>query len=101
MKLYIDTTRRDKILVSLIEGGKKIKEVKSKGQVSSETALTLIESALNDMGFALSQIKEIEFEKGPGSYTGTRVGASIANALSLSLLIPVNGKQFTIESPNY
>lgn len=37
-------------------------------------------------------LKGIEVETGPGSFTGIRVGVSVANALGYSLGIPVNGK---------
>ena len=35
----------------------------------------------------------IEVETGPGSFTGLRVGVSVANALGFELDIPVNGKK--------
>ena len=38
-------------------------------------------------------LKEVEVEIGPGSFTGLRVGVSVANALGYSLNIPVNGKK--------
>ena len=36
-----------------------------------------------------SDIKKITVCKGPGSYTGTRVGVTIAQALSLALNVPL------------
>ncbi len=39
----------------------------------------------------LKEIKAIAVNQGPGSYTGTRVGITIANALGWSLAIPVVG----------
>ena len=38
-------------------------------------------------------VDEIEVDRGPGSYTGIRVGVSVANALGFALNIPVNGKK--------
>ena len=40
----------------------------------------------------IKDISEIEVNTGPGSFTGLRVGVSIANALGWALGIPVNGK---------
>jgi tRNA threonylcarbamoyladenosine biosynthesis protein TsaB len=39
----------------------------------------------------LGQISQIQVVTGPGSFTGSRIGVSIANALALSLDIPVVG----------
>ncbi len=38
-------------------------------------------------------LKEIRVNTGPGSFTGLRVGASIANALGFLLKISVNSKK--------
>ncbi|MBI2019279.1 hypothetical protein HYS95_01250 [Candidatus Daviesbacteria bacterium] len=38
-------------------------------------------------------LEGIEVETGPGSFTGLRVGVSVANALGFALGIPVNGKK--------
>ncbi|MFH1536127.1 MAG: hypothetical protein ABIC96_03620 [Patescibacteria group bacterium] len=38
-------------------------------------------------------MRGIEVETGPGSFTGLRVGVSVANALGFALNIPVNGKK--------
>ena len=40
----------------------------------------------------IKDITEIEVNLGPGSFTGLRVGGSVANALGWLLGIPVNGK---------
>ena len=39
----------------------------------------------------------MELNIGPGSYTGLRVGAAVANALGFALQIPVNGKDSAVE----
>ena len=39
------------------------------------------------------ELEGIEVETGPGSFTGLRVGVSVANALGFALGIPVNGKK--------
>jgi len=39
------------------------------------------------------EIKEIKVNVGPGSFTGTRVGVAVANALGFALSIKVNGKK--------
>jgi tRNA A37 threonylcarbamoyladenosine modification protein TsaB len=39
-----------------------------------------------------SDITSITVDPGPGSFTGTRVAVSIANALGFALSVPVNGQ---------
>ena len=53
----------------------------------------MVEKVLKGKGLTLKDIDSIEVNTGPGSFTGIRVGMSIANALSFSLKIPVNGKK--------
>ena len=46
--------------------------------------------------------KKSEVNRGPGSFTGLRVGVAIANALGFLLKIPVNGKRVgELEEPVY
>ena len=40
-----------------------------------------------------ADLSGIVFYKGPGSFTGLRIGASVANALASSLKIPIAGEQ--------
>jgi tRNA threonylcarbamoyladenosine biosynthesis protein TsaB len=50
----------------------------------------------------MDQIKEIEVNLGPGSFTGLRVGVSVANALAWTLKVPVNGKKIgELVKPKY
>lgn len=88
MKLYIDTSDREKIVVGIDE---KRFETKAKDQ-KSQKLLPFIVEVLKKEGASLEKIKEIEVNTGPGSFTGLRVGVSVANALGWGLGIPVNGK---------
>ena len=53
----------------------------------------MIMELLKAQSSKLQAITEIEVNPGPGSFTGLRVGAAIANALGYALKIPVNGKR--------
>ena len=91
--LYIDTSSSNKISIKLEVKGQ-IKEVYSESKIlRSEAALPLIEKLLEKNNLEINQIDEIKVVIGPGSFTGLRVGASIANALGYLLNIPVNGKK--------
>ena len=98
--LNIDTSSSAENSVSLFEGNKKISAVKSKLQ-SSQVLIPMIEQILKKRKLKVSDIKEIKINTGPGSFTGLRVGISVANAISWLLKIPINGKQKLIPEPKY
>lgn len=60
---------------------------------SEQIVLFLIDALLKKHSLALDQIEAIEVDTGPGSFTGIRVGIAVAQALSFSLNIPINGKK--------
>ena len=91
MKLFIDTSDREKIVVGV---GDKRFETKAK-EGASQRLLPFIDEVLKKEGISFKDIKEIEVDTGPGSFTGLRVGVSVANALGWGLGIPVNGKNIS------
>lgn len=100
MILAIDTSDMKKVKVSLKDGDKVVKSLSAKNKYGSQVLLPLISKLLRTMNYeqhtAISwqkTLKAIEVAKGPGSFTGIRVGVSVANALGYSLGIPVNQKK--------
>lgn len=87
MKLYIDTADAEEIIVGL--GGKKYSTIAR--QKKSQKLLPFIDQLLTKEKIKTTEITEIEVNSGPGSYTGIRVGMSVALALGWALDIPVNG----------
>lgn len=55
----------------------------------AETIHTEIKELLESKDKSLSQLQGIVIYKGPGSFTGLRIGFSVANALADSLKIPI------------
>lgn len=55
----------------------------------AETIHTKIDDVLQAQGKGLADIEAILIYKGPGSFTGLRIGMSVANALAHSLGIPI------------
>ena len=89
--LYIDTTKRETVTVRLEIDGKKYR--KTVNNTQTQEVLPLIEKLLKEKKIKFNQINRIKVNTGPGSFTGVRVGVSIANALSFALKIPVNNKK--------
>ena len=55
----------------------------------AETLHSTLQKLLADNGKKLHDIQGIVVFKGPGSFTGLRIGITVANALSYSLNIPI------------
>lgn len=55
----------------------------------AETIHRTIDEVCAEQGYDMSQIEGIVFFKGPGSFTGLRIGGSVANALAYSLEVAV------------
>ena len=92
MILWINTSDRKKIEVALKKEGEIVNSKFAENDFGSQVLLNLIIDILKEKNLKFSDLRGIEIEKGPGSYTGLKVGASVANALGFSLSIPVNGK---------
>ncbi|MBI2593178.1 tRNA (adenosine(37)-N6)-threonylcarbamoyltransferase complex dimerization subunit type 1 TsaB [Candidatus Daviesbacteria bacterium] len=93
MILWINSADREKIEVALKKEGEIIGFKFAENDFGSQVLLNLITEILKENNLEFKDLKGIKVEKGPGSYTGLKVGASIANALGFALGIPVNGKK--------
>ncbi len=94
--LTIDTSKPNMVSVSLITSEKDLRK-ESEQKFGSQVLLNLIEEILKEAELKLQNLDEIKVATGPGSYTGLRVGAAVANALGYSLGIPVNGKKMEVD----
>jgi L-threonylcarbamoyladenylate synthase len=91
--LLIDTADNKKNIVGLKINGKKYFLTKDVSSNRTQVILPMINEILKKHKLTLSGLSAIEINIGPGSYTGLRVGLSIANTLSFSLKIPINGRK--------
>ena len=104
--LNIETATKN-CSVSLAKDGKTIltREIAEQGYSHAEKLHVFIEEILKETGITVRDIKAIAVSKGPGSYTGLRIGVSTAKGLCYALGIPlisvdtlqVLAKQVTIE----
>lgn len=91
--IYIDTASNQEIIVRLEIDNKKFEKKEKIGKEKDQVVLSLIDQLLKEHKLSFSDMTDIQVNEGPGSFTGLRVGISIANALSYALKIPVNGKK--------
>ncbi len=100
VRLFLDTTDSNTARVVLECEGKRFEKAAQSPNMKSQMVLPLIEALLQENNLKLTDITEIAVHPGPGSFTGLRVGVSVANALSVLLGIPVNGSH-TLAIPAY
>jgi tRNA threonylcarbamoyladenosine biosynthesis protein TsaB len=100
MKLYIDTSSSEKIVIGLDE-----KRFETDARVKKAQALLpFIVETLKKEKKTVKDITQVEVYPGPGSFTGLRVGVSVANAMGWSLGVPVNGREVSLKGlvkPDY
>lgn len=90
--LTIDTSSMSLTRISLRIDGRVVSMDSDSRVLKSQMTLPLIESLLQKENLKFTDITDISVNTGPGSFTGVRVGISIANTLSFLYNIPVNGK---------
>lgn len=87
--LYIDTSS-SYLYSAIVEDNTILGEIKEEyGQSLSEVALPRIVSIFNDNNIKPEDIDKIIVVNGPGSFTGIRIGITIAKVYSWSLNIPI------------
>lgn len=98
--LCIDTSSNKKTIVEL-KIGKEVVKKENTLIPASQNLLPLIDEILKENNLTPHDLTEISVHTGPGSFTGLRVGVSIANTLATELHIPINGKKNEIASISY
>lgn len=86
--LFIDT-HNSSILVALTDGKTVIKSEKESNFSHSKLLLPTFKTLLNNNKISLKDINEIIVVNGPGSFTGIRIGLSVAKTLAYCLNIPI------------
>ena len=91
--LCIDTSAINSAKVAVVIDGKRFEKASESKVVKSQMVLPMIEEILAQHKLKLTDITAITVATGPGSFTGLRVGATVANVLGYLLDIPVNRKK--------
>ena len=88
--LNIETSTKN-CSVSLSENGKVItlKEINDGNYSHAEKLHVFIDSVLKETNITIQQLNAVAISKGPGSFTGLRIGVSAAKGLCFALDIPL------------
>jgi tRNA threonylcarbamoyladenosine biosynthesis protein TsaB len=90
MKILAIRTDKPEAELYLLEDVKKLAELKWQAHLKlAETLNSRIEEILNKLSILYEDLDAIAVYKGPGSFTGLRIGISAANALAYSLGVPI------------
>jgi universal bacterial protein YeaZ len=99
--LYLETSSKNcSVAISDDEKLLCLCEEVSENYKQSESLHTFVEWALEGAGISLKEIEAVSLGKGPGSYTGLRIGASSAKGFCYGLKVPliaVNSLESMIE----
>ena len=87
--LFIDTHDLD-LVIALYKGKQlKDKEIKESLRNHSDYTMPIIDEIIKRNSIGIHDIKEILVVNGPGSFTGVRIGVTIAKMLAYTLNIPI------------
>ena len=92
MKILSIDTSSNVCSVAVLEDTKLLKETSNNnGHTHSETLMPIIQKLLTDLKINLADIQLIVCDKGPGSFTGIRIGVATTMGFADCLNIPSTG----------
>lgn len=85
-------TDSSEVYIAVYDNGEvKAEETWEAGRELAKHLLGHINDLLNSIGADWSEIKGVVVFKGPGSFTGLRIGITVANTLAYSNNVPIVG----------
>ena len=91
MKINLDTSIAKKARAELIQKGKVL------DSVETDSTLTSIDKLLKKNDLKLEDIEEFDFNPGPGSFNGIRIGEEVAQTLNWALGRKIKPKELKYE----
>lgn len=92
MKVLAMDTSQKHCSVAIVEDGKTLKEMHSTEEKEhSQTLMPMIKQLLESQKLTLDDIKVLACSRGPGSFTGIRIGMATTKAFSDAKNIPIVG----------
>lgn len=91
MILAIDTTTRSSGIALYDAGGLRLEQLWQTGDNHTVELIPYISRACEGCGLSPADLQAVAVALGPGSFTGVRVGLSVAKGIALALDIPILG----------
>ncbi|EMU04106.1 tRNA (adenosine(37)-N6)-threonylcarbamoyltransferase complex dimerization subunit type 1 TsaB, partial [Acinetobacter baumannii] len=90
MKLLALETANEQCSISLIDETQELFfQLDTRAKAQTQTILPMIEQGLQQTGLDVAGLDAIAFSRGPGSFSGVRINAAVAQALAWSQDLPV------------
>lgn len=90
MKVLAIESSNQTMSAAVVDNGRLVAEINTNGNLQHSTQLMpAIDRVLIIAGWEPSDLERIAVAKGPGSYTGIRIGATIAKTLAWTLGLPL------------
>ncbi len=103
ISLFLDTCNSN-LIVSLIQDNKIIyKRIEETDKNLSVRLLPIIEECFKECNKSINDIDRVYIANGPGSFTGVRIGVTVAKVIAYSLnkkIIPISELQILASIPN-
>lgn len=91
-RLLAMDTSTSSMTVAILADGRLLKEINSQAERNhSMYLLPNVQEALRELGLAPRDLDGIAVGRGPGSYTGVRIGITVAKTMAWALKLPVFG----------
>lgn len=87
--LYLDTTTKHLYLAIIVDNKLLSEKCERLDNQMSVKTLPIIKKMLNDANLSIKDIDKIIVVNGPGSFTGTRIGLTIAKTIAWATKIPI------------
>lgn len=87
--LCLETATTNCSVALSVNGDLIIRESYDKGYSHAEKLHVFIKEAMNEAGIAFSDLSAVAVSKGPGSYTGLRIGVSAAKGICFASDLPL------------
>ena len=91
LKILAVDTATEACSAALLVGDKVFSRWEEAPRDHTRKILPMVQAVLEDAGLSLDQLDAIAFGRGPGSFTGVRIGISVAQGLAFGAGVPLIG----------
>lgn len=91
LKILAIDTATEACSAALLVGDKLFSRWEEAPRDHTKKILPMVQAVLEEAGLSLDQLDAIAFGRGPGSFTGVRIGISVAQGLAFGVGVPLIG----------